>query len=54
MKNELKTLKAEAIKYYFDLKKHQEIDETTTEALIIERGMRWIKHFFNLTEEDLK
>ncbi len=52
--NLINELKAEAVKYYFDLKEHYKIDETTKEALIIQGAMCWIKHFFNLTEEDLK
>ncbi len=47
-------LKAESVKYYKDLKEHAEMDLTTTDAQIIIGTMRWIKHFFNLTEEDLK
>ena len=50
----VKDLKAEAVKYYKDLQKHATMDLTTTDAQLIIGAMRWIKHFFNLIEEDLK
>jgi hypothetical protein len=43
-------LKAEAVKWVKGLKDYSTNYETTDEPEII----GWIKHFFNLTEEDLK
>ena len=56
-------LKAEAVKYLKDLeeaksKTHEteryEISDGEMAFQIMEKTQNWIKHFFNLTEEDLK
>ena len=45
-------LKAEAVKWVKDI--HEELKLFPTMSKGLERTAYWIKHFFNLTEEDLK
>jgi predicted transcriptional regulator len=45
---------AEAIKWIKDLKETRDISNTGDKYYNFSDVIKWIKHFFNLTEEDLK
>ena len=52
----LKELKAEAVKWVKEItrEKYEDINDVPKEVVITALAKDWIKHFFNLTSEDLK